>query len=279
MKDFLKHLFTPQETNNHRPRILHNQILILFIAVIFSFSLLLPTFKESLPQVLGTSINIVTSDLLNLTNKKRQESGLKPLVLNGELNLAASMKAKDMFAKNYWAHNAPDGTTPWFFIKNVGYKYQYAGENLARGFTGSDDVVNAWMASPSHKENMMSRDYEEIGFAVEKGQLNGEETTLVVEMFGGKNANLAKAQEAPKSSIVPKQLVASIKSEPLVNTNVLTRNLSLLITLMFIVILILDITMVERRRIVRLVGHNLDHIFFLSLVLLFIIFVSRGIVL
>ena len=89
-----------------------------------------------------------------------------------------------MFAKNYWAHVSPDGTTPWVFIKSAGYSYVYAGENLARGYNTSQDVVTAWMASPEHKQNMLSSNYQNVGFAIVTGNLTGEDTVLVVEMFG-----------------------------------------------------------------------------------------------
>src|SRR5204863_2082531 len=117
----------------------------------------------------------------------RRQNGAGDLTISNELSRAASDKASDMFAKNYWAHNAPDGTTPWVFIKSSGYEYIYAGENLARGFTTSQSVVDAWMASPEHKENMLSKNYKNVGFAVATGNLNGEDTVLVVEMLGSTN--------------------------------------------------------------------------------------------
>ena len=86
-----------------------------------------------------------------------------------------------MFSKDYWAHNAPDGTTPWVFIKNTGYNYIYAGENLARGFNSASDVINAWMNSPEHRQNVLSPNYQNVGFAVATGTLSGEDTVLVVE--------------------------------------------------------------------------------------------------
>src|SRR5439155_507841 len=160
----------------HRAKILHHDSL-LFLVIIFIWAFLLfPVVKTKLPDVLGISIDISTQQLLDLTNEKRTEDGASPLALNNQLAQAASAKAKDMFEKNYWAHNAPDGTTPWVFIKNSGYEYIYAGENLARGFTTSKDVVIAWMNSRGHRDNMLSKKYQEVGFAVAQGKLNGEET-------------------------------------------------------------------------------------------------------
>src|SRR5207253_1856778 len=108
--------------------------------------------------------NISTDALLTFTNQKRQDDGIAPLHISSELSSAASAKAADMFAKDYWAHNSPDGTTPWFFFQKVGYNYVYAGENLAKDFDNSEGVINGWMGSPSHRENMLNGKYDEVGF-------------------------------------------------------------------------------------------------------------------
>jgi len=156
----------------------------LYLLAFFVFNLVLRVTSQSFPDVLGYATNIQVERLLAETNAKRAEVNLTPLTLNGQLSLAASRKATDMFAKNYWAHVAPDGKTPWDFIVGSGYKYTVAGENLAKNFQDSTGVVNAWMASPSHRDNLLKGTYREVGFAVVNGKLLGEETTLVVQMFG-----------------------------------------------------------------------------------------------
>ena len=89
-----------------------------------------------------------------------------------------------MFTDQYWAHTAPDGTEPWTFMHQMGYQYVVAGENLARDFGQTDEMVSAWLASPTHRANIMNPKYQEIGIAVIDGVLEGYETTLVVQMFG-----------------------------------------------------------------------------------------------
>jgi hypothetical protein len=121
---------------------------------------------------------------LKYTNQKRKENGVPPLKLNAELSAAAEKKAQDMFKDGYWAHVAPDGTEPWDFILDEGYDYIYAGENLAKNFSNSKEVVEAWFKSPSHKSNLIGANYDEVGFAVVNGVMDGYETTLVVQMFG-----------------------------------------------------------------------------------------------
>ena len=163
----------------------------------------MPFVKTNYPTVLGVSSDVSTQELMILTNEKRQDNGLGALTIDDRLSQAAAGKASDMFNKDYWAHNAPDGTTPWSFIKGAGYNYIYAGENLARGFKSAQDVVNAWMASPEHRQNMLSSSYQNVGFAVATGKLTGEDTILVVEMLGSTNL----AQEPIANPSHPSMLV------------------------------------------------------------------------
>lgn len=134
--------------------------------------------------VLGYASSITASDVVVQTNQERAAQGLPPLTVNQQLSQAALAKGQDMLADQYWAHFAPDGTEPWDFIRDSGYSYVAAGENLARDFSNTNDMVAAWMASPTHKANIMSPKYREIGIAVIDGQFQGVETTLVVQMFG-----------------------------------------------------------------------------------------------
>ena len=187
MKLFFKNLFVPHEGNNYKGKFLHHTTLLSIVFFFVLSTFLLKTLNSSYPQVLGISTDITSEQLLVLLNQERQKDNLETLNLNPELSAAARNKANDMFSKNYWAHNSPDGKTPWNFIKDSGYVYVYAGENLARGFTTSADVTKAWMESQSHKENMLSPNYSDVGFAVVSGKLDGEETVLVVEEFGGRS--------------------------------------------------------------------------------------------
>ncbi len=295
MKEFLSHLFLPRESNNHRSKLLHHHSLLLTIIFFFVATLVFSYVRNSFPTVLGTKIDISAQELLLITNQKRLADGELPLRLSSELSRAAQQKAQSMFEKNYWAHNAPDGTTPWVFIKNVGYEYVYAGENLARGFSTSSDVVEAWMASPSHRDNMLSDKYQEVGFAIESGKLVGENTTLVVEMFGNKTNvlsrkeprdNIVLAKEHPQEVAEEKAnnqfvlpLIASANHEPLINSLTFVKGLGILVLIVFITVFILDMVIVKRKSIVRLVGHNIDHIVFLTAILLLVIMINSGIIL
>lgn len=287
MKEFLSHLFLPRESNNHRSKLLHHSNLLIAVVFFFVASIVLSYARNSFPAVLGAKIDITAQELLLITNQKRLADGELPLKLSTELSQAAEEKAQNMFAKNYWAHNAPDGTTPWVFIKSAGYEYVYAGENLARGFSTSSDVVDAWMASPSHRENMLSDRYQEVGFAIESGKLVGENTTVVVEMFGNKTNVLSRKET--KNAITfagataqPEKVQGEqvqLTSKPMINSMTLARGLSILVLVIFITIFILDMVIVKRKNIVRLVGHNIDHVIFLTAILLLVIMINSGIVL
>lgn len=176
--------FLPHPDEKRRATLLSNKAFFLYcLAIVFvGFTIrIIPLF---FPGVLGYASNINSKDLQSYTNKKRASFGLSSLSMNSELSAAAKKKAEDMFKDNYWAHVAPDGKEPWDFILAAGYDYVYAGENLAKNFSNSKDVVEAWYNSPSHRENLLNKNYTEMGFAVVNGTLNGYQTTLVVQMFG-----------------------------------------------------------------------------------------------
>jgi len=151
--DFIRKLFVPKEENNFRSRALHTYFLTYYLV----FALLLTvSFKRlNLNNVLGFATDITVEKLFTLTNEQRQKKGLNNLSYNDKISNAAAKKANDMFAKNYWAHYGPDGESPWDFILDSGYKYEYAGENLAKNFLFSSGVINAWMNSPTHRENIL----------------------------------------------------------------------------------------------------------------------------
>ncbi len=210
MLKLLAHFFTPRKSNNYRARLLHKSSL-LVIALLFlglNFLVKIPAHSRS-GQVLGYAASISPSEVIRLTNEKRAQNGLPALTENAVLSRAALAKGTDMFNKDYWAHVAPDGTTPWSFFASFGYSYKYAGENLARDFTNPSSAVDAWMASSSHRANILSTKYKEIGVAVLDGNLGGADTTLIVQFFGTKPGAVAAA-------VVPLAEASEIKPKPTV---------------------------------------------------------------
>ena len=134
------------------------------------------------PALLASEIS--STYLVEQANHDRQEEGLNPLKYNKKLERAAFLKAENMLKLQYWAHYGPNKESPWQFILQSGYTYAYAGENLAKGFSDSQSVHDAWMASPTHRANIMDSQFQEVGIAVVKGELLGSDVFLVVQMFG-----------------------------------------------------------------------------------------------
>lgn len=197
LKSSFRHLFHPQRSNNHRPALLHPQALFSLALIALGFVGLLgqlTTRSATVGYVLGFSSSITPAQVIEQTNQERLKLGLVPLTLNSKLTQAAVAKGQDMFAQQYWAHISPTGTEPWAFITNAGYSYRVAGENLARDFLTTGDMVSAWMKSPTHRANIVNSRYQEIGIGVIDGVLEGHETTLVVQMFGSPLGGASEAQ-------------------------------------------------------------------------------------
>ena len=196
-KRFVHH-FVPHnhvETGDrHRGHALENSALFAYLLIFFITVSGFWLVRVKAPQILG-SASYGAEQIISLTNIKRAENGLAPLSSSSKLANAARAKSDDMLSKNYWAHFSPQGTTPWSFITAAGYKYIFAGENLARDFNDATSVVNAWMASPSHKQNILDKNFKEIGVAVSDGRLQGREGVLVVQLFG------ASTSQAPVRSV------------------------------------------------------------------------------
>lgn len=180
----MKRQLLPHPGGRGRAKLLHKKALSSYLFFFLVLLLTLAGLDARFPGILGFATDIKVEDLISLTNKERSQRGLSPLKLNLELCQAAEAKAHDMFLESYWAHVAPDGTEPWDFIDEAGYAYLSAGENLAKDFNHSSSVVRAWMKSSSHRDNILSSKFDDIGVAVVDGELSGFETTLVVQMFG-----------------------------------------------------------------------------------------------
>jgi len=155
-------------------------ILILFIGI-FNF---LGTTVLPEDTFLVSASDIDVYELFILANNERKSRGIKELTIDTRLVAAAEAKGNDMIAKDYWSHYGPNGESPWDFIINAGYDYSYAGENLAKDFSSSSPIHSAWMASPSHRDNIINSSFENIGIAVVTGEFQGKETSIVVQMFG-----------------------------------------------------------------------------------------------
>ena len=129
------------------------------------------------------ALEINREGVIGLVNKERSERGLNTLVSNQRLQVAAQWKANDMIEKDYWEH-FHNGKSPWVWMKEAGYEYIDAGENLAIDFSELEPMHQAWMNSPTHRDNIINSKYKEVGIGIASGDFEGHQTIVVVQMFG-----------------------------------------------------------------------------------------------
>lgn len=144
------------------------------------------TRRPASQDVLSYTTSVSRQGLLEATNSQRAKDGDMGLSLNTKLSQAAQAKAQDMASQDYWAHSSPDGRKPWYFIKQSGYRYSKAAENLAYGFNNSQSIVIGWMNSPEHRSNLLDDNLRDVGFGIiniPDYQDSGPQT-LIVAMYG-----------------------------------------------------------------------------------------------
>ena len=122
-------------------------------------------------------------EVVRLVNVERQKQGLGKLSLNAKLSNVATLKSQDMINKNYFDHTSPTYGSPFDMMKQFNISYKTAGENIAKGQKTPAEVVKAWMNSQGHRENILNKNYTEIGIGVAK-DANG--TLYWTQMFIGK---------------------------------------------------------------------------------------------
>jgi uncharacterized protein YkwD len=142
------------------------------------------TTRKSAPAPSVMRTTTAADMLVDAMNRQRAAQGLGPLRLNSKLSLAANDRIDDMFAKRYFAHTSPDGIDPFEWVQQRGYRYRLIGENLAVGYRGTA-VVDGWMRSPGHRENILQRGFDEVGIAIADGSpRRGYKGPTVVAIYG-----------------------------------------------------------------------------------------------
>ncbi len=139
---------------------------------------------KNVPAPLPAALS--AADVIACTNRARQEtSGMPPLSENLSLNEIAKQRLDDMLRKQYFAHVSPSGDSASEVAQRTGYAYKYLGENLVMGYFATvDKMVQTWMQSPSHRKNILTDKCSEIGVAVGKGVMDGDEVWVGVQIFG-----------------------------------------------------------------------------------------------
>jgi uncharacterized protein YkwD len=144
---------------------------------------------------------LTKEDIIRLTNYARIQSGLPQLTENQLLNVIAEERVRDMLEKQYLGHVSPTGEQASDIAQKVGYRYKIIAENIASGmFMNNQKIINGWLQSPGHRKNMFSQDIKEIGVAILKGTIQGQETWVAIQIFG-----LPSLPVAPQACIPPPQ--------------------------------------------------------------------------
>ncbi|MDI2131790.1 CAP domain-containing protein [Yinghuangia seranimata] len=104
--------------------------------------------------------------VVDLVNVQRANNGCAPLTANTKLQTAAQGHSDDMVARNYFAHNSPEGSSAGDRINATGYQWSTWGENIAMGQRTPAEVMDAWMNSPGHRANILNCSFTEIGVGV-----------------------------------------------------------------------------------------------------------------
>lgn len=209
----LKDHVVPHPRNNYHPHLLGHRAVALFSLLLVTVKIASIVLITVAPIAQVESSAITRDNVISLTNQSRAEFGLTALKSNEKLRIAAQAKADDMLAKQYFAHNTPDGKTPWDFIKAAGYSYLVAGENLAVDFLEAENVEEAWMNSPGHRANILNKDFEEIGIGISQGQFEGHTSIFVVQMFGTQPVQQIKTLAQPTNVEQPKNETVPSKTE------------------------------------------------------------------
>lgn len=285
----IHHWFIPHKETHHKARLISWEALLFYILIFIFLQVGFSTLGYAKPGLLGINSNIDQKRLIELTNQERAKQGLPQVRENEALDKAAALKAQNMFSENYWAHFAPSGKTPWDFILGSGYRFTYAGENLAKNFYESSDVVSAWMASQTHRDNLLNSKYEDIGIAVVDGVLNGQKTTLIVQMFGTVQgiASQPLVNTGGKQVTVPtkdylnaRELALSVQNKSqtpsLVDPFRVAETSGLTIISLLAVLLILDLIIIKRRGVFRITSHHIAHMAILGTAAATILSISPG---
>ncbi len=165
------------------------------------------------PDPLTGPVRSSSTDILNSgkiieeTNYHRNTENLSDLSKSESLTKAAEDKVDDMFKNQYFEHISPvDGRDVTYWVGEVSYNYALVGENLALGdFKSEVELVQAWMDSPGHRENIMNSQYTEIGVAAKKGIIEGRNTWLAVQIFAKPSPNCTPPDANIKADIEKKQ--------------------------------------------------------------------------
>lgn len=199
---YMRHNYPTVEHKTHHA-VGHTMSIAGMIVLVFILLLFIPA-NSFISSAYGSDI------LVQLTNKTREQYNVNPLNPNATLMSAAQAKAEHMVKNKYFAHFAPDGTTPWQFFNESGYSYKIAGENLAITNEDEQAVITSWMNSPTHRDNLLNNQYSDIGIGIAAyGEYeNHSNTTVIVAFYATANSPLLVTGAEPTN---PAGTIAALK--------------------------------------------------------------------
>ena len=131
---------------------------------------------EAVPNHSGRSVIIQTASMsvqeqqaAALINRYRRQAGVSPAAISTEISRQARVKSRDMKTNRYFSHTSPTYGSPFSLMRVLGVTYESAAENIAMGYYNAEDVVEAWMNSPSHRNAMLSDRYTTMGIGYADG--------------------------------------------------------------------------------------------------------------
>jgi uncharacterized protein YkwD len=134
--------------------------------------------------------------ILTIINQNRELIGLQPLSESRLLQESARSRTIDMKENNYFAHVDNSNNNISHFVSPE-YNYYALGENLAFGYQSEEDLVNAWMESPTHRANILDAQYRDTGISITKVH----QKFLVAQMFGSTQSTFLEERLIAKESV------------------------------------------------------------------------------
>lgn len=144
-------------------------------------NMIYPMQKINIPNIDITKN--IEEQVLVLVNNERAKQRLEALSMDWELQRVARTKSCDMAEQGYFSHQSPTYGSPFDMMRQFGISYKTAGENIASGQRTPEEVMDSWMKSQGHRENILKPDFTHLGVGYCKG---GQYGHMWTQQFIGK---------------------------------------------------------------------------------------------
>ena len=157
--------------------------------------------------------------LVSLHNQARAAAGLKALRVDKALTLIAESRSKDMIVRDYFSHDIPGGGNVFGIMKDKGYCYRSAGENIGYNYetpdsTATSKIHSAFMGSSGHRANILGKDYDSVGVGAYQGADGKKMWTVVfADKCGSTATPKPTARPTPRPTPKPTQK-ATVRATP-----------------------------------------------------------------